>query len=343
VQRPSLLSPELCGRRVRHLEISGYDEGPSNSLTHVEEGIQWTYSIVAILVACPLLQLFVLIDLPITRACTACLVLASDHLVTLSIDVNFGQLRSHGIFEHIQQLRGLEVLNIVFCTFDADLVPGVLDAQHGLHMPNLSTLTCIIRDMEAPACEVILRYLSRCQFPSADEVHLDIVNAFPQQAPLITPFLNAHRMQSLSLLCSEPFMARIVPQLARIEELHLPLTAPPIALLESEQLPSQMTLYVDPTGNDADTARFWDGLKRIPSLTARGGNSLSLYILTKQDLNNRAIGYGRYFEWTDGGDVGHSAFIGRLVTEAIRLYREDVIILDGQWRDITELVEKNEK
>jgi hypothetical protein len=346
VQRPSFLSPrspEVCGRRVRHLCISGYEEDPGNSSAHVEEVMQWTCSMVAILIACPLLQGFTLLDLPLTRACTACLVLASDHLVTLSLLVDFEQLRSDGIFEHIQQLRGLMQLYIAFDTFDADLVQDVLETQSVLHLPKLKSLSWVIRDMEAPACRAVLRYLSRCRFPSAVEVKLDIVSVFPQQARLLIPFFDTHHIQIFTLLCAESFMAKIIPQLTRIEELHLPLTAPPLTLLESAELPSQITLYIDPKKDDADTTRFWNGLKRIPSRTARGGKISTLHILTEQDLDHPHSGYGRRFEWTDGADVSHSAFIGRLMTEAMRLYREGVIIVDGQGRDITGLVEKDEK
>jgi hypothetical protein len=343
VQRSPFLSPGspvICGRLVQHLKIAGYRGIAGNSLAHAEDFTQWTFSVVAVIVACPFLQSFTLFALPVTRASTACLVLASDHLTKISISVNFERFYSDGVFRHIQRLRGLVELHITFITFDAG---GVLEAHSLLHMPKLKVLAWVIQSMNEPACDAILRYLSRCRFPSVVEVHLAVMSAFPQLALLLLPFLHAHIMQSLSLVCTDPFIAKIVPQLTRIEELHLPFSSPPLSLLESEQLPSYLTVYCDPNKRNTDTTRFWDGLKRIPSRTARGGKISRLYILTDQDFDNPDMRYGRRFEWTDGAHTIYSAFIGRLMTEAIRLYREGVIIVDGQGRDITELVEKDGK
>jgi hypothetical protein len=81
---------------------------------------------------------------------------------------------------------------------------------------------------------------------------------------------------------------------------------------------------------------FWEFLQLIPIQVSRGHTTTTLCVNIDGDGYKRT---GRPFLGSDGATKKYRAFIGRLLTEAARLYKEGVIIEDGDGRDIKHIID----
>jgi hypothetical protein len=334
-----------CATLVRFIEVEGYDKDVDTD----QRMLQWTNLLVAVLLACPLLQSLKLHDLPVTRACTAILLrTSSNHLTSITLCVDPENTRSAGVFDYLGRLRRLEQLYIRVLPFNAALASDAWDDSHALEMPHVKTLSWSLEEMDYPASEAVLRYISRCRVDRTAALHLDMVQSFPPQAALLVPFFEAHRLTALTLVCDGEFLASIAPQLARIERVSVPWAVPPIELLAADTLPSHLTMGLMPKDSELDHTRFWAFLKALPK---RHGAPMTLCIVTSRRCQRWTYDQRRTskpmfmypdtrFLWSDGKYDAYAAFIGKLMGEAMRLYDKGVIIVDKKGRDIANLIRK---
>jgi hypothetical protein len=336
-----------CATLVRFIEIEGYDEEEDTD----RRMLQWMNLVVVVLLACPLLRSLKLHDLPVTQACTASLLRNSpNHLTSITLCVDSENARSSGVFDYLGRLRRLEELHIRVTPFNAALISDAWDDCHALVMPYVKMMSWILEEMDYPASEAVLRYISRCRIDRTAAVHLDMVQSFPPQSTLLVPFFEAHRLKALTLACNGEFSVGLAPQLARIERVSVPLAVPPIELLAADTLPSHLTMCLTSDDSDVYHARFWAFLKNLP---IRHGAPMTLRIVRlrrwrwtyeqRRTSKPHVLHADVQFGWSDGKHDDNAAFIGKLVGEAIRLYDEGVIIVDSQGRDIAGLVGKGRR
>jgi hypothetical protein len=322
------------GKLVQILTIQGYKKGADlGSLV-----IQWMSLVATIVLACPLLRSFTLLDLPVTQACMACLFRTSvNNITSITCCIDSHHLHSTGIFDYINRLPKLEQLYIKVFRFSADLDASAWESQTALNAVSIKMISWTMRAKDFRVTESLLRYISRCRVNHAAHLRLDLSYGSAQQAALVMPFFDAHRLESLSLRCPENFTAALAPHMSQIAHVSAPYTTPPLQLLEAGPLPSNLTIGIEVSDHERDVANFWEFLRRMPR---RDGPAMKLLIVTTRWGVSSPTVPERKFRWSDGAMDEYAAFMGKLVAEAIRLYDEGVIIVDGQGRDIAGLVRK---
>jgi hypothetical protein len=115
-----------------------------------------------------------------------------------------------------------------------------------------------------------------------------------------------------------------------IERVNLLGELPPLQLLSPIRLPKYLHLSVGVLDDEeSDLWEFLDTLFEQP-------NSIRLATTIRITINRDT---GEEFKWSDGATPLYSAFIGKLMTDAVRFYKRGIVIIDADGRDIKSLVD----
>jgi hypothetical protein len=334
------------GRLVRELHIADklYSEKDEFKNIDAQHMMRWSSPIVTTLVALPLLGHFALYAVPMTRMIVACLAPPPyGCLTSLIIRISFVNGLSADVTSHINQLQRLKRLEIIYHHSE-----GWTHDQYAFDIMEPLSLPAVryfgwFETRESTHQEAV--YLSSCRFHPACSVFLDLFDYAHDLAADLAPFFAAYAFVDATLHLSPYTFAGLTKQIAEIEHVKLLREPPPHGLLRHGRLPSTLKISIQLHHDEleeevaANLVHFWEFLRQVPPFAERGSRTTELSIIVDVAWINEPTEYlGREFRWADGANPDYAAFIGRLTTEAARLYSEGVIIVDEEGRNITQLV-----
>jgi hypothetical protein len=322
------------GSMVRSLDIDGFvDEIPWDTPTveadKLAELMDWVDSVTSVIGVLPLLRHFALHGLYATRSHIMCLRLATQgQLTSLDIKLCFDWNLSSGVLQSMNSLARLERLKITIEDsryVDYEIFPS---SEAALIIPTVITFDLTSDNFDGP----YYAWIGCCRFNVSCSILLNIFEPWDaDDTPLLFPFFDAHQSRSVNLRTADSVVAALASRLVKVDRLALILDNAPYALLTSAgRMPKHLTVNAC-THDRQISEKFWEFLQLIPSQVSGGHTATTLSVNIDGDGYKRA---GRPFLWSDGATKKYRAFIGRLLTEAARLYKEGVIIQDGDGRDI---------
>jgi hypothetical protein len=306
----------------------------------VPDPAPWTGSLIDILIASPFLQFFALDVVPMTLAVIECLAPQSPGCLTsLKFRVNFDRERPDGVIAHVNQLQALEHLDITFDeSINHELDVEIFEGLEALTLPGVRRFAWHSDFMgEADA-----DYLARCRVHPACSIFIERFEYESDVSTNLAPFFAAHSFTSAALHLTEDTLAGLASAIVAIDLVKLLFGPPPKELLQCGRLPAQLKINIE-LDNDEDEEeddteyrldRFWNFLSAIPPLSARGSRVTELSIIIRARLNNPFNYTGREFRWSDITNERYADFIEQLATEATRLYKEGLVIVDGTGRNV---------
>jgi hypothetical protein len=317
------------GRLVRVLSIEA-----SQRLEEDDE-MEWLKVIVSILAVLPLLRSFTLARIDILRWTLASVPPPPiGHLTTLAIWIG----TDPSVLSHINQLITLRSLSIDYSYPHAAAV-SPLKTMEALILPAVTEATMYASDYNSN--DGFVPYLARCRFHPLCRVCLDLCDADAGLSGFLSQFFDAHTFNHITLLLDRQMLIALAEKIVAIETVQLPWDSTPHDIFMQNRLPAHLSVTVnldtdveDPEGN---INHLWQCLRRIQPLARRNARLTTLSIWTS--LNYIHPTEARKFLWSDGLREDYAAFIGGLTVEAARLYKEGVIIVDGNGRNITQLAE----
>jgi hypothetical protein len=260
----------------------------------------------------------------------------TGHLTTLAICVG----PDPSVLSHINQLKTLQSISIEYSYYKNDFtIVNTLVTTDALTL-----LTVTEARLYASGCnanDALVPYVARCRFHPLCRVCLDLCDADEDLSDMLAQFFDVHTLNHVTLLLTNKMLTALAERIVAIETVQLPWDTTPHDVFMHTRLPSRLAVTVnldahaeDPDGN---IEYFWQSLRRIQPLARRDSRLTTLSIWTS--LNFLHPTEARKFLWSDGLHEDYAAFIGGLTVEAARLYKEGVIIVDGNGRNITQLAE----
>jgi hypothetical protein len=319
------------GRLVRVLSIE------ANHDLNEDDEMEWLKAIVSILAVLPLLRGFTLTRISVPRwSLVSIPPPPTGHLTSLAIEIG----RDPSVLSHINQLKTLQSLSIDYWYYQ-DSVP-VLDTLmfvEALILPAVTEARMEASDYNANIAFV--PYIARCRFHPLCRVCLDLCEAQQDQSDMLAQFFDAHTFNHITLLLDWQMLVALAEKIVTVETVQLPWDSTPPEIFMQNRLPAHLcvTVHIDGDVEDPDVNidHFWQCLRSIQPLARRDSRLTTLSIWTSLDYLNPTE--ARKFLWSDGLREDYAAFIGGLTVEAARLYKEGVIIVDGNGRNITQLAE----
>jgi hypothetical protein len=319
------------GRLVRVLHIE------ASQILKADVEMEWLKVIVSILAVLPLLRSFALARIGIPRWSLVSIPPPPvGHLTSLAILVG----QDSSVLSHINQLKTLQSLSIDYSCYQ----DSVADASTLMFVESLILPAVMEARMEASdynASNAFVPYLARCRFHPLCRVCLDLCEAEQDQSDMLAEFFDAHTFNHITLLLDRQMLVALAEKIMAIETVQLPWDSTPHDIFMQNRLPAHLsvTVNLDTDTEDPETsiANFWQCLRCIQPLARRDSRLTTLSIWTSLDYMHPTE--ARKFLWSDGLREDYAAFIGGLTVEAARLYKEGVIIVDGNGRNITQLVE----
>jgi hypothetical protein len=304
----------------------------------VPDPAPWTGSLIDILIASPFLQFFALDAVPMTLAVIECLAPQSPGCLTsLKFRVNFDRERPDGVLAHVNQLQTLEHLDITFDeSINYELDVQIFESLQAIALPNVRRFAWhseFIGEEDAD-------YLARCRVHPACSVAIDRFDYESDVSANLAPFFAAHSFTSAILHLTEDTLAGLASHIVAIDSVKLMFDPPPPELLQCGRLPAQLKINIElDNDEDEDDAehmldRFWNFLGAIPPLSARGSRVTKLSVIIQARLANPFKYTGREFRWSDITNEKYAAFVEQLATEATRLYKEGVVVVDEAGRNV---------
>jgi hypothetical protein len=328
------------GCMIRSLDIDGFvDEIAWDTSTIADDKLaelmNWIDSVTSVICVLPLLRHFSLHELYATRGHIICLRLATQgQLTSLDITLWFDYNLSSGVFQCINSLERLKHLKL---TIEDNASQDFPSSETALNIPSVITFELSSENISVSS---YFEWISRCRFNVCCSVSFDIYSPLDTNIiPLLFPFFDAHQPRSVTLTTAVEVIEALAPRLSKVERLHLPFSGPESAyafLTSAGRMPKHLTVDVNVCNyNGLQISKsFWKFLQLIPSRVSREHTTTKLCItITGADDTSRP------FLWSDGATAKYGAFIGRLLTEAARIYEEGVIIEDGDGRDIKHIID----
>jgi hypothetical protein len=263
-----------------------------------------------------------------TQAFAACLTQSAGRNVSnLSIMLAFDAWQSEGIFTHINEMHALRRLDLTLIQ-EEPLTPEHLEVEENLNLPSVVHFGWVAHMDDETSQTVANRYLARCRFNMACSVGLYLFRMPEASACHLMSFFDAHQFSALTLDTTTHACAVLASRLATIQHVDLRCVPPPLELLHAERLPAALTVQASAAENGLHDLQHF--LRSIPGRAARLGGPTKLFITTTP--------YQRQFSWDDFNSAESAEFINIVKIEAMRLYDEEVFILDKQGRDIKSVV-----
>jgi hypothetical protein len=299
---------------------------------------EWATPIVSVLVALPWLKDFTLEGTGTPRWCLVAIPPPPiGVLVALTIYVGSDVT----VLSHINQLKTLQRLSIHYVSREEDTtsVMRKMSAAEALTLPEVIDVH-LFASRYLPS-EAFMHYVTRCRFHSTSRVELQFPEVGAALSGRLSEFLDAHEFDDITLQLSGDLIFALAPRILAIETVRLHWDTPMLELFQHHYLPSNLTVtvYLNEENEmiEDEMDYFWRCLQQIQPFARRGSRNTTLSILTELD-NQDPLGY-RHFLWSDGLDEQYAAFIGRLIAKAARLYKEGVMIVDGEGRNIRQLAD----
>jgi hypothetical protein len=337
-QRPGVRSGDLVRALVIHGDENALPDDPNadDFVTKLEALTHWTTSIISTLAALPMLKRATLRNMFTTRGHLHCLRLATQGwLTSLDIAVSLEQGQSAGVCVAINRLPRLEKLRI---NLDRSEWPSSKNMSQ-LESP-LQLSKVMFFDLSGPSCatKAFCDWVGRCRFHPNCNVRFEyIYTDQPADTLRLGDFFDAHRLSSIELDTDKHVLTALASRLVSIECVRLIGANAPIELLRGpKRLPSHLIIDTqDEAGQTKDEGErdMWNFLSALPSGIEQEGR-----IIIQVDIGEYRDPT-RLFLWSDGGNIERRAFIGQMVTEAARLYKHDIILQDGEGRDIKHIVD----
>jgi hypothetical protein len=337
-QRPDIRSGDLVRALVIHGDENALPDDPNANefATKLEALTHWTTSIISTLAALPMLKRATLTNMHTTRGHLYCLRLATQGwLTSLDITASFEQGQSAGVFAAINRFPRLEELRINLYRSEWPSSADMSQLE-----PPLQLSKVMFFDLTGPsrATTAFCDWVGRCRFHPNSKARLGYI--FPDQVAdtrRLGDFFDGHNFSSIDLDTDKHVLAALASCLVSIERVRLIGASSPIVLLHGpKRLPSHLIIDTqEGAGQTKDEAEsdMWSFLSALPSGIEQEGR-----IVIQVDIGEY-WGPTRLFLWSDGGNIERRAFIGQMVTEAARLYKHDIIIQDGEGRDIKHIVD----
>jgi hypothetical protein len=317
--------------RVIDIKVTGDD-------IRAQVETEWAATIVSILVALPWLKEFTL-----NGACTPrwCLVTIPPPPIGVLTALTICVGSDVTVLSHINQLKTLQRLSINYVSREADTTSVMRKMLAAEALTLLEVIDVhLFASIYLPS-EAFMHYVTRCRFHSTSRVVLQLPEAGAALSDRFAAFLDAHKFNDITLQLSGDLIFALAPWILAIETARLHWDAPMFELFQHHHLPSNLTVtvYLNEENEriEDEMDYFWRCLQQIQPFARRGSRNTILSILTELD-DQDPLGY-RHFLWSDGLDDQYAAFIGRLIGEAARLYKEGVIIVDGEGRNIRQLAD----
>jgi hypothetical protein len=326
------------GCMVRSLEIAGF----VNKLSHapwevsadkLAELVDWTASVTSVTALLPLLQHFALRQFHASRGHIACLrSVTQGQLTSLDISLCFDYNLSSGVMISINSLECLKHLKLTLPNTGLNGSASFPSSEAALIIS--SVITFDFRGPEIPP-ESCYAWISQCRFNVSCALLLDLRQTWDEEdIALLFTFFDAHHFRSVTLHTDDKVLEALASRLAQVNCLHLPDEGSAYALLSfAGRMPKHLIVNACNHGMQI-SEDFWEFLQLIPSHLIRGRTTTTLCVTISGDNHT-----SRPFLWSDGATANYAAFIGRLLTEAVRLYKEGVIIEDGDGRDIKHIID----
>jgi hypothetical protein len=326
------------GSMVRSLDIDGFvDEIPWDTFTveadKLAELMDWTASVTSVIVLLPLLQHFALRQFHASRGHIACLrSVTQGQLTSLDIALCFDYKLSSGVMLSINSLQCLKHLKLTLPNTDLNGSASFPSSEATLIIPSVITFDFKGPNVSPDSCYA---WISRCRFNVSCTLLLDLRQTWDEEdIPLLFPFFDAHHFRSVTLHTDYKVLEALASRLTQVDCLHLPDAESAYALLSfAGRMPNHLTVNACNHGMQI-SEDFWEFLELIPSHFVGKRTTTTLCVTISGDNHT-----SRPFLWSDGATVNYAAFIGQLLTEAARLYKEGVIIEDGDGRDIKHIID----
>jgi hypothetical protein len=226
----------------------------------------------------------------------------------------------------------LKRLNITIKDSASDDFPS---SETALNIPSVITFELSSGNVSVSS---YFEWIGRCRFHASCSVSLDIFSPSDTNiTPLLFPFFDAHQPRSVTLTTAADVVEALASRLSKVERLHLPFKGSESAyafLTSAGRMPKYLTVDACDHGMHISKS-FWKFLQLIPSRVSREHTTTTTLCVTITGADHTS----RPFLWSDGATTKYGAFIGKLLTEAARIYGEGVIIEDGDGRDIKHIID----
>jgi hypothetical protein len=338
--RPDVRSGDLVRALVIHGNENALPDDPNANdfATKLEALTHWTTSIISTLAAVPMLKQAALHDMHTTRGHLSCLRLATQgRLTSLDITLSFTQGRSAGACAAINHFPQLEELRINLHGTAWRKSANASELESPLLLSNVKFF-----DVQGPSHSTgsFCDWVGHCRFHSSCSLRFNIMNPSHLSDTLrLCSFFDAHQFSTIELDVGNVVLQTLATRIASFKHVRLVGSNLPFELLRGPKcLPSHLIVDTQPDfaqTKDEGESDMWSFLSALPSgIEQEGRIIIQVDISEYQDPTC-------LFLWSDGGniDIRHRAFIGQMVTEAARLYKHDIIIQDGEGRDIKHIVD----
>jgi hypothetical protein len=307
----------------------------------VPDPTPWVTPLVILLIALPLLRAFAQHVVPITRAVIVCLVPPPTGCLTiLRFLISLDRGVSDGVLSYVNQLQGLEHLEITIeCDegTDYEFAAKSFETLDALELPGVKRFSWYSDFMGGADAN----YLAKCRFHRSCNVCINRFDYDSDVSASLAPFFLAHTFTSAILHLTEDTLVGLASHIVAIDSVKLMFDPPPPELLHCGRLPAQLKINIQMYRNGADEddaedelARFWEFLRAIPPLSERGYRVTELSVIVRASLLNPFKYTGREFRWSDVIKERCADFVEQLATEATRLYKEGLVIVDGPGRNV---------
>jgi hypothetical protein len=226
--------------------------------------------------------------------------------------------REEGIFSIINCLSELMTLSIHLSDQSSAASMWAFAGQDHLLLPKLKKIIWYT-EKRTPVTSDMLEYLALCCLAPNCAITLSLPSMRPEDTAILLPLFYRNQVDSLNLVkFNDPVQIALIPIMTAIRHVRITNSPPARALATGGTLPRH--LRIDFPGKSSEEALFWSFLRDIPIQALRANTAyVQLEIRWKKAV----------FSWVAGDqDPAYAAFIGQLLSEAVRLYKKNVKVID---------------